>query len=407
MVAPSASVPSSIQVRSVEGVRRTTASETVRSPPNHEPTEDEGVQNPLLEDRPWFISLTPDMPVLVGEATDAAFATRFRQALSGQTQSHFPRTQYAPNSISTSLTLVNFPIPAAARARFLTKIAFGTICQRYHLVRKRCFMDVLERSIQNPAQCDAISTCRLFAIFALGEAYSARAAFPGVKFPGIDYYNIATHILRNISEKPRIECVQVMVMLVSALEARNVLRQYTDDVQSLYAMAMNRRHAAYCMAGSAMRFALLMGLHHNVPHTQVLDRELVEHRVRLWWAVYMLDRQWATLLGQPVSIRDEDIDVALPSSEGLSNTCADEFHAPDVDIAGLRIARLGAEITASIYGRNMQEVSFSNRVQQALKKLYEWLRSLPESLLIKANDSSNDTEVKDMMLQLYYNQVSI
>jgi hypothetical protein len=78
-------------------------------------------------------------------------------------------------------------------------------------------LDILDRSIQNPAQCDAISTCKLFAMFALGEAYSARAAFPGAKFPGIDYFNIATHLLRVISEEPKIECVEVMAMLVCLL----------------------------------------------------------------------------------------------------------------------------------------------------------------------------------------------
>jgi proline utilization trans-activator len=174
----------------------------------------EAARNPLLEDRPWFISLTPDMPVLVGEATDAAFATRFRQALSGQTQSHFPRTQYAPNPIDTALTLVDFPRPAPARARVLIKVALNTICRRYHLVQKSSILAILDRSIQDPAQCDATSTCKLFAMFALGEAYSARATFPGAKFPGIDYYNNATHILRVLSEEPRIECVEVMAMLV-------------------------------------------------------------------------------------------------------------------------------------------------------------------------------------------------
>jgi hypothetical protein len=160
------------------------------------------------------------------------------------------------------------------------------------------------------------------------------------------------------------------------------------------------------MAGCAVRFAILMGLHHNVPHTHLPDRELVEHRVRLWWAVYMMDRSWATMLGQPVTIRDEDIEVDLPSSRGLSDAAVDDFQHVDDAIAGLRMARLGAEITASIYGRNMQQDSFSYRVQQALKKLDDWVKSLPGSLLTKADDISNDTGVSDLMLHLYYNQVS-
>ena len=197
-----------------EDVRRPSTPQNTNEHPSRSAVIGAAARNPLLEDRPWFISLTPEMPVLVGEATDAAFATRFRQALSGKTQSHFPRTRYAPNSVSASLTLVNLNGPAPARARVLMKVALKTICQRYHLVRKSCILTILDQSIHNPAQCDAISTCKLFAMFALGEVYSSRAVFPGAKFPGIDYYNIATHLLRVISEEPRTECVEVMSMLV-------------------------------------------------------------------------------------------------------------------------------------------------------------------------------------------------
>ena len=36
-----------------------------------------------------------EMPIHVGEAADAAFATRFRQAVSGVPVDHIPRTDYA------------------------------------------------------------------------------------------------------------------------------------------------------------------------------------------------------------------------------------------------------------------------------------------------------------------------
>jgi proline utilization trans-activator len=155
-----------------------------------------------------------------------------------------------------------------------------------------------------------------------------------------------------------------------------------------------------------MRFAIIMGLHHNIPHTRLPDRALVEHRVRLWWAVYDLDRSWATMLGQPVSIRDEDIDVALPSSEGLPDAVTDDFHNVDDAIAGMRITRLAAEITSSVYGRNMQQDSFSCRVQQALIKLDGWVKSLPDRLRSKVEQASNDTNMANMMMHLFYNQVS-
>lgn len=155
-----------------------------------------------------------------------------------------------------------------------------------------------------------------------------------------------------------------------------------------------------------MRFAILMGLHHNVPPTQLPDRVHVEHRVRLWWTVYILDRLWATMLGQPVSIRDEDIDVALPSPDGLPNMFSEDFYDADDVIAGLRITQLSADVTSSIYGRSMQKDSFSFRVQQALKKLDCWVKELPDSLRAKLDDAHYHSDIADMTLHLFCNQVS-
>jgi proline utilization trans-activator len=160
------------------------------------------------------------------------------------------------------------------------------------------------------------------------------------------------------------------------------------------------------MVGSAMRFAIIMGLHHNIPATQLPDREHIEHRVRLFWEIYILDRWWATLLGQPVSLRDEDIEVALPSSHGLPDTIADDFYPADAAIADIRMSRLSAEITSSIYGRNMQRDSFSSRVHEALKKLDAWVKSAPSKLRTKIEQAPNDLDLMEKMLYLYYNQVS-
>ncbi|KFH46976.1 putative transcriptional regulatory protein-like protein [Hapsidospora chrysogenum ATCC 11550] len=102
-------------------------------------------------------------------------------------------------------------------------------------------------------------------------------------------------MLRVLSEQPRIDCVEVLVML------------------SIYSLAMNRRHSEYCMVGYVVRFSVIMGLHLNVPRHQLPSRELREHRNRVWWTAYILDRSWACMLRKPVSIQDEDIDVDLPS----------------------------------------------------------------------------------------------
>lgn len=175
----------------------------------------EGVRNPLFDERPWFFSLTPEMPVLVGEASDAAFATRIRQELLGENQVHYPRTQNMPDESLCSLWHSETVWPTPSRARFLLKVVFDTVCRRYYLTRKSITLRLLEQAISDPAQCDILTSCKLYAFFALGEAYSTRTCHqPGNEFPGIAYYASATQMLRVFSEQPRIDCVEIMIALV-------------------------------------------------------------------------------------------------------------------------------------------------------------------------------------------------
>lgn len=170
---------------------------------------------------------------------------------------------------------------------------------------------------------------------------------------------------------------------------------------------MNRRHSAYCLVGYAVRFGILMGLHLNVPYQQLPHRELQEHRNRVWWTAYTLDRSWACMLGKPVSIQDDDIDVNLPStSDWPTAASAEDFADTEYLIASLRIANLGGQIAKSIYSRSARSASFSYRVQKALKDLGKWIQELPAPLRACFDTVAADTAMPIISLYLYFNQVS-
>ncbi|KAH7490962.1 hypothetical protein FOMA001_g3877 [Fusarium oxysporum f. sp. matthiolae] len=349
----------------------------------------EAVRNPLLDEPPWFVALAPEIPVLIGEATDVAFATRLRQGLLGTSQNYFPRTQYIHDETLIFLWHSDCPWPSPSRARFLLKVAFSTVCQRFYLVRKSSTIQLLEQAIHNHATCDMLSICKLYALFALGEVYSTRTYPSEDKFPGIAYFVSATRMLRVLSEQPRLECVEIILML------------------SIYSLTMNRLHAAFCIAGYAIRFSVILGLHLNAPQHQ-LNREVQEHRNRVWWTAYILDRSWAWMLGKPVSIQDEDIGVALPSSSMLSTESAAEDFADTAYLtAGIRVANLGAQITASIYSRRTHRTSFSCRVQQALRDLGGWLQELPDPLRTAMDQVPPNAAMPIITLYLYFNQCLI
>ncbi|KAL0257432.1 hypothetical protein SLS55_008245 [Diplodia seriata] len=196
---------------------------------------DEAERNPLLEDRAWFFPMnTSEMPIHIGEAADAAFATRFRQALSDTPHRHIPRTQYVTGEELMALTDVDCQWPTAPRARFLVKVSLNTICQRFHAIRRSALLDGLEMAIRNPTCCDELFKCKLYAMFALGEVFSTRTVSAQGYFPGLLYFARASRMLRVIGERPRMDSIEILLLL------------------SFYSLTVNRRHAAYYLASSAL-----------------------------------------------------------------------------------------------------------------------------------------------------------
>lgn len=70
-----------------------------------------------------------------------------------------------------------------------------------------------------------------------------------------------------------------------------------------------------------MRVALGQGMHTDMPVDQLGDR-IVERSRRIWWTVYVLDREMTSLMGLPQSVHDDDIHPALPHYGGSTQRVA-------------------------------------------------------------------------------------
>ena len=149
-----------------------------------------------------------------------------------------------------------------------------------------------------------------------------------------------------------------------------------------------------------------MGLHLSVPETQISERAAREHRTRIWWTAYTLERLLAAKMGHPVSVQDSDISVDLPSSFGLSEVELADFHDEDYINASIRLARLSQSIISSIYSRRASQTAFSHRVQAALKDLRNWVEALPKHLQLVPTNRLQALERPQKWLHLSFNQVS-
>jgi proline utilization trans-activator len=56
--------------------------------------------------------------------------------------------------------------------------------------------------------------------------------------------------------------------------------------------------------------ALLEGLYRALPVDQ-LGEKIAERASNIWWTVYILDQQFSSLMGAPVSVHEEDITAVV------------------------------------------------------------------------------------------------
>jgi proline utilization trans-activator len=171
-----------------------------------------------LDGQPWFVDIDlPHTPTPVNEAADTAFATRFRQILSDPQDPHcvhLPHIDYAGDDTIMSLAEGHSPWPKLSRARLLMSVAMLHASRGFHIVRRTAVLDALEKSFTDPDWRDPVMTCKLRALFALGDLCSSRFVPAGQQFPGLGHFAQATRILSYLGERPTLDLIEIRLLLV-------------------------------------------------------------------------------------------------------------------------------------------------------------------------------------------------
>lgn len=344
-------------------------------------------ENPLIQKEAWFLPYDPS-PIYIGEAACTGFSTRLRQLLVNvEAETHIPRTHFISDTQLDTALNTTAQWPSRPQAFLLLNTALSTIGKCYHLSPSSAVRCTLERAYQDLRSLDNLAVCKLFVLFALSEAYSIRS--PSVNtglHPGLHYFARAKNILRVIPERPKIDHIEVMVMF------------------ALYSSVMNRRHSAFRYIGSAIRLGLTIGLYQNMSIDQLPDKVARQRRVRLWWTMYVLDRMMSSKVGYPTLLKDEDIEVDLPTNEGLTEAQKDDFIDADYLVSSVSLARIAGDIIGSLYSRRKINETFSRRVQTIFRKLRDWVENLPPSMQLRQEDASSQVARHIVMLHLSFNQ---
>ncbi|RSM12340.1 hypothetical protein CEP52_002557 [Fusarium oligoseptatum] len=356
--------------------------------------------NPPCRD-PQTQSLAPSSSQLsaervVGESTCVAFSNRILQCLNPQP---------TPSSMSTDYPFVHSPsfarqmksatackLPDRIRANLLVRLALHFIGHDYHFFLQRDFLQQMDKvygAKDAVAEYDSVWACKFFVVLALGDLYSSAnvsTTKTPCEVPGTDYFVTANELLQDHFEEPSLAQVETMLLFC------------------FYSNALGRTKSAHMYSGIALRLSTSLKLHRNLSEGSDLSAVDREHRIRLWWTVYIFDRSTSSRLSLPATIQDRDIDVDPPTSDGLASDVQDVLGPPAHLIAHLNLARITGCIMQDIYGLSSKEnaANFVQNVRAILQRLTKWDAHVPSSL--RWSQSANRSVAS---LHLHFNQCII
>ncbi|KAK7219730.1 hypothetical protein V2G26_007733 [Clonostachys chloroleuca] len=361
------------------------------------PVVDSEISNPYLEPRSLFQLDQALRQQFVGESTCLAFGDRILQCLNPHSTppSMTSEHQYVRDPAFARQTsgLAGCKLPERIRGMLLIRVALRFIGQDYHFFMHGDFLQQLEKAYasKESPNFDAVWACKLFVVLALGELYSTSIPTAshgrGPAVPGTDYFLTAVKLLQDLFEEPSIAQVEVMLLFC------------------FYSNALGRVKSAHMYSGIAMRMSTTLGLHRCLPEGTVLSPVERENRIRLWWTVYIFDRSTSSRLGQPVTIQDSDIDVQLPSFDGLPKEVQERLGSPAHLAAHIELSRITGSIMQDIYGPSSRSNpgKFVQNVRSILKKLKKWDAHAPPSLQLGQGTIPRSVA----SLQLHFNQCII
>ncbi|KAF6827200.1 C6 transcription factor (fungal specific transcription factor) [Colletotrichum musicola] len=284
-----------------------------------------------------------------------------------------------PSRRETARTRVRLPPIDIARRLFAAQYTYiGTIFS--FTDPKEKFDQLLVDAYRGPPDPSDNEACLSYAkvliILAFGQLYSVNQWVDFRGPPGFDYFTHALSLLPDTHEEGSILCVETLALI------------------GYFMQNMNRRDAAFLYIGMALRMAISLGLHHEVgfnpvpnslqgqdANPETIDDATREHRRRVWWSVYSLDRILSIKSGNPIAIQDEDVGVRLPSR--LSK---EPEYCPAVVLRHYtEISRILGEIHNTIYRKTPKTTPKSGKrlmasVQGIVLSLSKWNSDLPDDL---------------------------
>lgn len=255
---------------------------------------------------------------------------------------------------------VRLPQHLHAHSLFAAQHSYiGTI---FAFVQADEFERRLQKAYQGPPELTdrkaCLEYCQILIIFAFGKLYMVNESdhYDADGPPGFEYFQEALQFLPDLHEEGSVLFVSVLSLI------------------GYFMQNLNRRDAAFLYVGTALRMSISLALHQEADH---LDNTEREHRRRLWWSVYSLDRILCVKSGNPITIHDEDINVAMPLR--LSHEAE---YCPAICLRHYtQLSRILGRIMQAVYRKTRKSgKSLIASVQDIMTALADWDKNLPPQL---------------------------
>ncbi|KAJ5321532.1 hypothetical protein N7476_004534 [Penicillium atrosanguineum] len=217
-------------------------------------------------------------------------------------------------------------VPTFDHAIYLINTVKFRCGQLYHLFDETEFMRNLHEFYTEPKPnaTGSLWYIHFLLIIAFGKGF-VKHKQQGTKPAGAELFVNALQLLPDVS-----------VLHQEPIESTEIL-----CCVALYLQALDFRSSAHNYIGQAMRMAMAEGMHIQMP-IEYLGENLVQRCRKIWWTVYILDREMTSLMGLPQTLNDDHVNAHLPAFPySIQRTAAIGMH--------IKLSRIIAEINGTVY----------------------------------------------------------
>ncbi|KAI2695446.1 transcriptional regulator family: Fungal Specific TF [Penicillium roqueforti] len=374
--------------------------------------EDDGVDK--LSSKVGLLSLNAAgaEPQYLGSSSIFAFSRLINSSLRQVVSSDFPTANVLDWTENRSSVLPSpCLLPAYESAVKLSDIYFQNVNTHYPFLHEPTFR-AWESMLLNESTELGILLPNSVSLFFLNMVYAVGALLlPSLGFSAERLYTSALMYIDDILAYDNLEAIQAILCC------------------AIYSLRSSTGTSHWKLAGLALRQCIDLGYHRNTKHLAApKDLLQVELRKRVFWCAYVIETQAAVMLGRPLGIPYQEVDVEYPID--IDDSCINETglvgtpRSSPTDaptnmtraIHTFRIRRLLNRIHTYIYSKADPRYSRKHDQQTDVKniraEIEKWRSEIPptafhpgEELVLFTTADWYDLEYNYTILQLYRAQI--